>query len=72
MASIKNGVITEPEKYMLWWSETDEDFAIKQNMIDQFNQTTRDGEFGRKIKELIKEANKQNRLEDPNAKQTWR
>jgi hypothetical protein len=70
-ASEKNIDVTEPEKYMLRWSESDDDFVIKQDMIDKFNQITSDEIFEEKIEELIKEAYKQSKLENPNAKQTW-
>ena len=72
IASMKNIDVTEPEKYMLGWSESDKNFVVRQDMVDLFNQTITDEEFEEKIKDLIKRAYKQDNLENPDAEQTWR
>lgn len=72
IASQNNILLSKPEKYMLKWSESDENFEINRDLVDQFENTTSDELFEKKIVGLIKDAYHRDRMENPNAKKTWR
>lgn len=50
----KDGIsLSDAEKYMLEWTETEEGFELKQDLIDKFNEETTDFEFEQKICNLL-------------------
>ena len=59
-ASRDGTVLSDPERYMLSWSESDPDFTIDQKLSAVFEQDTSDAEFEDKVADLIKRAYEQN------------
>ena len=55
-AQTDNISLSEAEKYMLRWTETEEGFEMDQKLIDRFNEETIDSEYEKKISNLIKHA----------------
>jgi hypothetical protein len=55
-AQLENILLSDSEKYMLSWSESEEGFRINQRLMDQFYAETSDKLFEKKIIELLKQA----------------
>jgi len=64
--------LTEAEKYMIEWTETDERFEVRQDLIDKFNEETTDADFEQKVSLMLKNAYSYDVEMDPSAKETYR
>ena len=51
-----NEPLSDAEKYMLQWTETEDGFEMNQVLIDQFNAETNDSEYEKKISNLLRSA----------------
>ena len=71
-AKYQNMVLSDAEKYMLSWSETDNSFVLNQGLVDQFNRETTDVKYKRKIESLLKSAYETDVGRDSTLKSTYR
>ena len=51
-----NVPLSDAERYMLQWTETEGAFEMNQALIDQFNAETNDAQYEKKISSLLKSA----------------
>jgi hypothetical protein len=70
-AQSENIILTDAEKYMLSWSETEENFKPEQKLLDQFYTETSDEAFEKKIGELLRKAYKDDVNKDKSAKESY-
>ena len=68
----ENIQLSEAEKYMLGWTETEEGFVINKQLLDRFNQETTNEKFEKKITGLLKHVYKSEANNDPASKETYR
>lgn len=71
-ASQQGTFLTDAQRYMLSWSESDPDFKIIPEMNASFEQENTDIEYEKKVRTLIKNAYERDTKKDKTLRDDWR
>jgi len=71
-ASQQETSLTDAQRYMLSWSESDPDFKIIPAMNASFEQENTDIEYEKKVRKLIKNAYERDIKKDKTLREDWR